>query len=410
MARPDRPVSAARVVVVAALIAAVVVLRLVLAAGGDVTGLVAFGEESTGITAHASEVLGREVVVRPGLGHDGRFFFVQAEDPWHRQPDRYAILLDRPTYRSQRMLYPLLAGLGGLAPATWLPWTMTLANAVALVVLAAGVGSWARRHGASAWWGLAVFADIGILFEVDIAGAGVVALATAVWGTLATERGRPGRAAAWFTAAVLAREVMAVWVAGVVVYHWWCRVGGWVGLTAALRRPRCGGIRRLVPADLVVIAGVPAVTAVAWGVYLRLRLGTGTGAGEVREIGPPFGGMFAAVDDWITAPDLAVQMLAIVAVCLAALVAAVRRPSGPVWAAAGFSLLAVLLTEQVWWRPFDVGRAVAPVPVGLVLGWLAWRHRAVEPAGSGVATAPVPVAGDRRPGAGVVVADGASGT
>lgn len=368
MPRPA-PSAASTVVVVcvAALLAGLVALRLLVAAGGDPTGLVAFGEDAPGITAHAAEVLGREVVVRPGLGHDGRFFFVQAEDPWHRQPERYAALLDRPAYRSQRMLYPLLAGLGGWAPAGWLPWTMTLVNVAALVVLAAGVASWARRYGASPWWGLAVFADIGLLFEVDIAGAGVVALAAAVWGTLALDRRRPGAAAVAFTLAVLSREVMLVWVAGVVLWTWCRRAGGW----------RAGLRRRLVPADLAVVAATPVVVAGAWAVYLRLRLPVGTGAGEVQEIGPPFAGMAAAVGDWLSSPGVAVQIASILAVCVLALVAAVRWPSAPTWAAAGFALLAVLLTHQVWWRPFDIGRAVAPVPVGLVMGWLWWRAGAL---------------------------------
>lgn len=351
------------VVLVAAALAGLVVVRLLLAAGGDPTGLVAFGEDTPGITAHAREVLGREVVVRRGLGHDGRFYFVQAEDPWHRDPDRYAVLLDRPAYRSQRMLYPLLAGLGGFAPAGWLPWTMTLVNATALVTLAAGVAAWSRNLGASSWWGLAVFADIGILFEVDIAGAGVVALAAAVWGTLALDRRRPGLAAFAFTLAVLSREVMIVWVAGVVLWTWWRRAGGWRG----------GLRRRLVPVDLVAVAATPVVVAGAWAVYLRLRLPVGTGAGEVQEIGLPFVGMAAAVGDWLSSPGVAIQIVAVVAVCIVALVAAVRRPSAPTWAAAGFAALAVVLTHQVWWRPFDIGRAVAPVPVGLVMGWLWWR-------------------------------------
>ena len=56
---------------------------LLVAHGGDITGLAAFGDESPAITEHAERTLGRDVVTRSDLGHDGRFFFVQSLDPLH---------------------------------------------------------------------------------------------------------------------------------------------------------------------------------------------------------------------------------------------------------------------------------------------------------------------------------------
>ena len=46
---------------------------------------------------------------------------------------------------------------------------------------------------------------------------------------------------------------------------------------------------------------------------------------------------------------------------------AIRRPNALAWGAAGFIIVAVLLTQQVWWRFFDVSRAIAPVMTAYVI-------------------------------------------
>ncbi len=340
--RPDRRVTEWHVGVAGLLIGvAAFLFSLFGSYGGDITGVLTIGDEWAGIEQHAEEELGHEVHTREGLGHDGAFFFLQALDPLYLEPDEHAAELFRPFYRAQRMLYPMIAGGGGLVPASWIPWTMVLANLIAFFLGTAGTARLAQRMGGSPWWGLAFALNVGILFELDISGAGVLALAAAIWGTVELEDDRPGRAVPWFVAAVLAREVMFLYLAGVILLRW----------------RRSGSF----PFGLALW---PTLAAGAWAVYIRLRLEPGDG---VQEFGLPFRGLLRAVPRWLDSPvDLAI-IVGLVVVMVGLVMRGVRQPSYVSWGALGFVLLAVLLSRQVWWRFFDITRATAPIITAYVL-------------------------------------------
>ncbi|HEX5671871.1 MAG TPA: hypothetical protein VFY46_04020, partial [Acidimicrobiia bacterium] len=131
------------------------ILRVLIPAEGNPSIFLALGEESPRQTAYAQSRLG-SVVVRDAFGHDGKFFFVQANDPFHLEPDANAAFLDRPVYRGQRMLYPALAGGLGLFPPGLVVWSMLGVNLAALVAATAVAGKLAAGWGASPWLGLAV--------------------------------------------------------------------------------------------------------------------------------------------------------------------------------------------------------------------------------------------------------------
>ena len=333
-----------RVGLVGLAIATAIVAGLLVAHGGDITALVAFGEASPEITAHAEDVLDRSVATRVDLGHDGRFFFLQSLDPLYLEPEEHAALLDRPVYRGQRMLYPMLAGAGGVAPAALVPWTMVLVNLAALAFGTLGTAALARRLGGSEWWGLAFVLNLGMIFEFDIGGAGIVAFAAAIWGTLALENGRVRAAAAWFVAAVLAREVMLLYVGGVCLLR----------LVSTRRIPW-------------LLGGLPALAVGVWAVYLRLRLDEGSGADEVQEIGLPFAGMWDAVPDWVEQPFHLVVIGALIAMMVVLVLRAARYPCYLGGGSVGFVVLGTLLTRQVWWRFFDISRALAPIITAYVI-------------------------------------------
>lgn len=313
---------------------------------GDIAGLAKFGEapHAAVITAHAEALLDREISTVGREGHDGKFFFLQALDPLLLEPEKHASLLDRPVYRAQRMLYPFIAGGGGLLPVSLVLWSMAATNVVALVAGTVATGRLARHMGGSRWLGLAFALNPGVIFEFDISGAGIVAFAAAMFGTLALVEGRHRHAVGWFVAAVLAREVMLLYLAGVCC---------WRLLTT-----------RRIP---WLLGAVPALSALAWAGYVRLRLDSGTGVDEVQEFGPPFGGMADAFENWLANPvDLAV-IAGLIAVMPMLVVRALRRPNPLAWGAFGFIVLAVLMTRQVWWNFFDITRAVAPILTAYVL-------------------------------------------
>ncbi len=326
-------------------LASLVAFRVWSAFDRDTTIFVAFGVESLDINHYAEEKLGHEVAKRAALGHDGKYFFVQANDPLVLEPEENIAVIDRPLYRSQRMFYPLLAGAGGLLSADAIVWTLLFINIIAM-----GLGTWAVAHlaqrmGGSPWWGLAFALNLGFISEMNIDGAGVVAAAAAFGAVLMLLDEKLGWAVALLTISVLSREAMLIAVAGSAFWLW--------------RRDR--------KRDALWITAVPVAAVALWGIYLRLRISFDTGLSEVQEIGWPFGGFLDAFEIWRSD---SLNMVAGLAMMLL-LVLFTRRVliSGQLvgWAFLGFVPLAILFTRQVWQSYFDITRAAAPVFTAFVL-------------------------------------------
>ncbi len=325
--------------------------------GWDPTWFTAFGEEDQATRAFAEERLG-EVILRPQLGHDGRFFFVQANDPWVVSPDDHASILDRPLYRAQRMLYPLLAGgFGGFAPDTT-TWAMIVVNVLALTAGTWAVADIARQLGGSPWWGLAFLLNVGFAAELNIGGAGILAGAQAFGGVAALLRDRMPIAVLLLTLAALSREVMLIAAAGSALWLW------------TKHRRRAAVLTGLIPLTAVV----------AWGFYLRSTIDLLPPPTEVQDsLGLPFVGLARAFQAWASSPlDLAVGVMVILILIVFTRRAMIDR--GVVGLAfLGFVPLTFLLSEPVWHSYFDISRAIAPVITAFVLlAFVATKTPAVE--------------------------------
>ncbi len=334
-----------RATVLALFLATLIHGLMLMQAGGDTFVFAALGEEDTVTTAHIMDVVEDDTVLaRRNLGHDGKFFLVQAWDPLYVTLDHYEHL-DRPVYRGQRMFFPVIIGLGGLAPVASVPALLALTNIVAMTLGTLGTAKLCSRFGKNPMFGLAFLFNVGILSEISIGGAGIVAFALAVWGSLALEENRIGRAATLFMLSALTREVMLLFVAGASLLH----------MVRTRRLP--------------ILVAAPSLVGVAgWGAYLRLRLEAGTGIDEVREIGLPLVGAAEALVQWPDDGIGTVVFMALVLACLPWLVyrAAVDR-NAFTWGSAGFVVLAAVLTVFVWREPFDITRAVIPVFTALAV-------------------------------------------
>lgn len=311
----------------------------------DPSYFAAFGEEALAERQYAEERLG-EVFLRPTLGHDGRFFFIQANDPWLLDPEGNARLLDRPAYRSQRMLFPLLAGGGGMLGPTAILWAMLAVN-----VAATAIGTWvvariAQEFGRSPLWGLAFALNPGVISEVGIGGAGVVALAAAFAGVLALQKDEHRLAVLFLSLAVLAREVMVVVAAGAGVWLW-------------LRGERRKAVQCLV---------VPSLAAAVWGTYVRMRVGDMASGSEIQEIGLPFRGFFEAFTSaWQEDPFSMLTGWTVLVLLVMFAIVAIRTRNLVGLGFVGFCALGVMLTEQVWGSHWDITRAISPLFTALVL-------------------------------------------
>jgi hypothetical protein len=321
-------------------------LRILVPAGGNPSIFIALGEDSPRLTMYAQSLLG-PVVVRGALGHDGRFFFPQANDPLYLEPERHAVLLDRPVYRGQRMLYPLLAGGLGLLPSKVVVWSMLGINLVALGLGAAVAGRLAVLWGASPWLGLAVPLNLGLLSELDIGGAGVLAMLLALGGVYALSTPRSGAtlagrgtmlASVLFTLAALSREVTLLFATGVVVVLF-------------LRH------RRII----WQLLALPALAVGAWRLYLLVRLADLPSGGADNELGAPLVGIWEAFGYWLEDPiDLAIGVV-LLTVLTAFALRAVRSRNLLAWGALPTVALALILSVYVWREPYDIARAIAPV-------------------------------------------------
>ena len=226
--------------------------------------------------AYGEELLG-EIIVSPKGGHDGQFFFSQAMDPFYLEPDVHAIYLDRPVYRAQRMLYPLLAGLGGMAGAPATAWGLILVNVVALSVGSAITAMVALEMGLSAWFGLAFVFNPGLFIDLYIDGAGILAFAFLMAAILLVLKGRIGGSALALTFAALTRETMLIGALGIALYWYWSE-------------------RRL---RWVLLA--PFSAALAWWGYLHWRLEISLGQ-DTQALGLPFQGFVDALQRWVSEP------------------------------------------------------------------------------------------------------------
>ena len=330
-----------RASVIAGLFGLIVSACWLLSAKGDPLVFLALGESGDEVNPYILEILGREdtKALRPDYGHDGKYFLLQACDPFYLTT-QYAKRLDRPAYRSQRMLFPLLAGLGGAAPKNAIPWLLTTTNILALMLGAYSTGRLAERLGGRGLLGALFLVNPGLIAEFTINGAGVLALATAVSGALALEEKRIPMAAFWFLLCGLTKEPMLLFVAGVTLLH-------------LIRTRR-------LPVALVA----PTVVGVGlWAIYVRLRLDTGAALDEVREIAMPFWGIIEAIPYWRAAsPSEWVLLMAVFGAITWFAIRCFREPPNYLTCgAAGFVILTSLLSVVMCKFPIEICRSVTPV-------------------------------------------------
>jgi hypothetical protein len=192
---------------------------------------------------------------------------------------------------------------------------------------------------------------VGLLNELLVGGAGLLAMLFLVCSVAAIQRGMYWAGVGSMAAAVLSREVMLIGTLGVA---WWL----WRG-----------GRRR----EAILTGSIPMGAVGMWALYVRSRLGWDSGTAQVQEFGWPFEGFLGAFELWDGQPA---QLLVGVAV-LALLVLATRRVFTDGWligyATVGFVPMAIFFSRQVWFNWYDITRAIAPVITAFLLMAFAGR-------------------------------------
>jgi hypothetical protein len=336
-------------------ISALFALRLLVPNDMDPTIFVAFGDESPIQTPFGVRLLG-DVATRHGGGHDGQSFFILANDPWHLHPEEHAALLDRPAYRAQRMLFPMIAGGFGFFPPWTIVWAMLLTNVFALAAGAWFAAKLAVAGGLPPWLGLWVPLNVGLLFELDIGGGGILAYVFCLGAVYALLRDELGGASALFAAGALTRETMVIFAVGVFIL-WWLE-------------------RRRFAWPIVL---TPLAAMAVWSLYLGIRLqgvsGVGGGTGNFDL---PFTGLMAGIVSWTKDPLRLIVSLVLVAAVTWFVPLALRSRIALAWGALPFAVLGLILSEHVWREPFNFSRALAPIFTALPFLIVA-RDRGADP-------------------------------
>lgn len=256
-----------RAIVGWALLGTVVMVAIVMCQVGTGTGgaLSLVEPGARGPSAAAVRADFPHIGLDPGLGLDGQQFYAVARDPFHLQSTSGN--LDRPRYRLQRPLFPLLAWVlhpeGG---GTGLIVAFVIVGALGLLLGGIATGVLAVTFGGSPVLA-GVFALLpGAYLSLRYTLADALALALAVAAIAASARGHSRRAILIGVLAVLAKETCLVLFVG------------W----AIARRTR----------GRVLLVVVPLLVAGAWGLVLWFAVPAGHAPGH--ELGLPFVGLVEA--------------------------------------------------------------------------------------------------------------------
>jgi hypothetical protein len=246
--------------------------------------------------------------------HDGPYFYAIAEDPLHLwDPLGVVRYLDRPAYRLQRPLFPLVArALHPVGSGPGLAWAMFAVGVAALVL-----GGWAS--GALSWtlggpvWPAVLFPLMpGAVMSLRITVADVLATGLALAAVVALRRGPLAVAVALGVAAVFAKEPVWLILAGAAIPE------------------------RHRPGRAVLFAGVPAAAAGAWALWLAARVPKGEGSAVDFRL--PFAGFADCVRYWVTG-ESPLALLTVVAAIVLGIAALIRRsPGHPLWWAVALNM------------------------------------------------------------------------
>jgi hypothetical protein len=298
-------------------------------------------------------------------GEDGVQYWVLSRDPvLVRVPD-VKPYLDRPPYRADRVVYPLLAAPLRLVGEKALLWGLLITN-----VLAAGVGTWAaariaRNWGGPGWAGLTVALCPGIAVATLFDTIDVLAIAFLLLALLGIQEGRWAGAIVAASAAVLTKEVFVLGIVGLAVFA------------------RSMPLRRRVQLILA-----PSAAFAGWALYVRARLGA-AGSGTGQDLTAPLSGYFRLLfRHGLWATDRVSQELAALVLILAlgTLVAWWRRRSMVLSAAAPFALLTLFLGPWVLGLLQNSLRVVAPLLTLVALDALVWSSARADATTSGSTT------------------------
>jgi hypothetical protein len=342
---------AVRTALVAVAIYAVIVVVFVIPQGGRADWFVKFGD-SGAMTDYGRQVLGPDLATPYDEGQDGTRFWFQARDPLLGDATAFNHYIDVPTYRAQRVLYPLLAAPFRIGGEQALVWGLVLVNLGAVFVGTLFTSLLASELGAPrrAAYAFALNPVVIVAFMLDL--ADILAAAAVIAMVYLVRRDRWGWAIVAAVAAVLAKETSLLPVLGVAI----------VARGPAARR--------------VGLAVVPGAIAAAWALVVRIRLGWPPSATDNFTLVPFAGYVDSYVHGWSVTGRYS-EMLVALGIAAVGVWVIVRfwhrRTSLELAACVPLVVLIPFLSAGVLYRDINSVRAIGPVITLLALDVFAGR-------------------------------------
>lgn len=273
-------------------------------------------------------------------GYDGQFFYFIARDGLNAVP-----LIDGPSLRYMRILYPFLARVVGLGQPLLVPWALIAIN---LLAYSTGTGLLAClliRWGRSGWWALVYSVWIGGLFVLRLDLSELLCVALSLAAVAAYEHERLALSVILLVLACLTKELGLVFAGGLAFYH-------------AVER------RRWLQAGLIV--SIPLTAFMTWLGVMWLWLGEWPTRYPAAHLHIPLYGWFVIPDPtvkvmtggWLMAPALLLVVDAMVRVVRSR---SVSLGTALLLAGGGFVLV---MPDLAWEDPIAAFRVGMPLVVG----------------------------------------------
>jgi hypothetical protein len=302
---------------------------------GRWAGLLAVGETSRlapMITAQLDDV-----PLWEGIGHDGQISFAVARDPFGSS---VPAALDDPGYRYRRILYPLLASLGGaLGPGPTLVGLVTW-GAIGLGLGAAGMSLMADSWALPVWLPSLLLLNPGTWLGVQMLTTDPLALGLAALGIALVQRSTWIAGSVLLALSALTKDQYAACALAAAIVIW-------------LSGRRSRGLRVLL---------ISIVPLAAWATYTSLRLGGGTRG----NLGVPFTGLFeAAQTAWphLEAPEPFYLLIALSGWMVAIAGVVVARLPMLRWLCIFWVVLGAVVSHLVWDLGNNAARTLVPAGV-----------------------------------------------
>lgn len=309
------------------------------------------------------------LVLKNSAGYDGQFYYCLALNPFTSQSSTGGVKIDSPSYRQQRLVYPLLVWLFSATQPQYVPEVMILVNYLLLCGIAYLGGWYAKAFNVSAFWGILVPLYPGFLLTLARNLTEIAAVFFILASLVLLRKNKPVAAMVLLSAGVLAKETTLLVAIGSALTYCW---------NIFKRRSR-----NTIP---WYFFSIPVLCYCLWQILLFFHWGVFPFAGGAQNLGLPFAGISSFISALLPLASAAagIYLLELLFILCGLFVAACTVRSSAAeshikltWVL--YSLLMVMLTQLVWSEDWSFLRVFTECSVYISIIVLGSKSRLLLP-------------------------------